>query len=451
MPRLFGTSGIRGDILTKVTPELALKFGQSLATYLGNAGKVMVGHDNRTSSKLIEAAVTSGLVYGGCDAALIGLVPVPVLAFQTRERRMSAGIMITASHNPPTDNGLKCFDNEGMEYTTAEEEDLEHIIMTEKYRGVSWDRLGNMTEIYNAKEEYMRAILEKLSTLQKRIRVAVDCANGATFDVTPTLLRRMGCAVIAINDYPDGFFPGRPLEPSPENLQVLSEAVREMHADIGIAHDGDGDRIAIVDEEGRFVLNDRIIALFAMKALEEHKGGHIITSVDTSFCIDEVVEKFGGTAERTKLGKTHTGLRERKGVVMAAEPWKIIDPSWGSWGDGIYTAARIIKMLDESCKTTTQLFAEVPSYPQFRTFFACAEEQKVKVMELVKSEAVKDKNVTDVWTYDGVRINYDDGSWILLRPSGTEPKVRLYAEGRTEQRLWELMERGRELIKRALA
>ncbi|MFQ6080656.1 MAG: phosphoglucosamine mutase [Candidatus Bathyarchaeia archaeon] len=451
MPKLFGTAGIRGNILTKVTPELALRFGAALATHLKNAGDVAVGHDNRTSSKMLEAAVTSGLIYGGCNVALLGLVPLPVLAFQTRLRKTHAGIMITASHNPPTDNGLKCFDGQGMEYTPNAEEALESLITTRMYQGVSWEKLGNITEICDVKEQYIEAVLQRFSALATKIRVVVDCANGATCDVAPVLLRRMGCQVVAINDHPDGFFPGRPLEPSPENLQVLSRIVRETRADIGVAYDGDGDRLALVDERGRFVLNDRVIALSAMKLLEEAGGGSVITSIDTSFCIDEVAEKFGGIVHRTKLGKTYVGLKEKVDAVMAAEPWKIIDPRWGLWGDGIYSAARIIKMLDESDKTVTQLFADIPSYPQCRLSFACPDEKKARVMDLIDKEAVRDKNVASVWTFDGTRVNYADGSWLLLRASGTEPKVRLYAEGKTEQRLRELVKRGKSLLKQALA
>ena len=451
MSKLFGTAGIRGDILTKVTPELALKFGASLASHLGNAGDVMVGYDNRTSSKMIEAAVTAGLLYGGCNVALIGLVPLPVLAFQTRRSKMHAGVMITASHNPPTDNGLKCFTNEGMEYIPEEEETLEHMIMTGTYRGVPWDRLGRVTALNDAKEEYIEAVLSKIAPLRRRIKVVVDCANGTTSEATPVLLRRLGCEVIAINDHPDGFFPGRPLEPSPENLHVLSQIVRETHADVGIAHDGDGDRLAIIDEKGKFVVTDRVIALFAARALEELKGGCVITSVDTSFYIDWIVEKLGGTVERTRLGKIHVSLREKRQAVLAAEPWKIIDPRWGLWGDGIYSAACIVEMLDESGKNVTQLFADIPNYPQCRTSFACPDEKKAKARKLIETEIGKEKDVASVWTFDGIRVNYLDGSWLLLRPSGTEPKVRLYAEGRTKQRLRELVRRGTSIIKQALA
>jgi len=410
----------------------------------------MVGRDNRTSSEMIEAAVTSGLVSCGCDAVLAGLVPLPVLAFQTKKRETHAGIMITASHNPPTDNGLKCFTKEGMEYPPTEEETLERILTTEKYRYVPWDKVGNVASLPHAKEEYIEAILSRIGSVKREIRVVVDCGNGAASDVTPVLLRRMGCRVLAVNAHLDGFFPGRPLEPSPENLQALSAIIKETHADVGIAHDGDGDRLAVLDQNGEFVLNDRVIALFAMKILEERGGGRVITSVDTSFCIDQVVKKFGGVVERTKLGKTHVALK-KSGAVMAAEPWKIIDPAWGLWGDGIYSAARIIKMLDEDGGTIKDLFADIPGYPQRRLSLFCPDDQKERVKNLLTKELSADRDATDVWTFDGVRVNYADGSWLLLRVSGTEPKVRLYAEGKSEQRLQELVEKGVNLLRRVLA
>jgi len=177
----------------------------------------------------------------------------------------------------------------------------------------------------------------------------------------------------------------------------------------------------------------------------------VITSVDTSFYVDWIVEKLGGTVERTRLGKIHVSLREKRQAVLAAEPWKIIDPRWGLWGDGIYSAACIVEMLDESGKNVTQLFADIPNYPQCRTSFACPDEKKARVKELIEAEISKEKDVSSVWTFDGVRVNYSDGSWLLLRPSGTEPKVRLYAEGRTKQRLQELVRRGTSILKQALA
>lgn len=449
--RLFGTSGIRGDIRTKVTPDLVLKFGASLATYLGNKGEVVVGRDARTSSKMIEAGVVSGLIYGGCNVVLLGLVPTPLLAFQTRIRKMHAGIMITASHNPPTDNGLKCFDSEGMEYSPDAEGALEKAIMTRKWRGVSWDRLGKVTKCNDAKEQYIQAIVRRVAPIKREIKAVVDCANGATHDIAPVLMKELGCRVFSINAHPDGFFPRRGLEPSPECLQALSGIVKRTSADIGIAFDGDGDRLAIVDNEGRVVSNDRVIALFALTALERCKGGLITTSVDTSFCIEEVVKKNGGVVERTRLGKTFIGLKRRGRAVLAAEPWKIIDPSWGFWSDGIYSSARIVKMMDERDEAVTQLFAKIPSYPKYIKSFFCPDRKKTKVMELIEKEAPREVETATVWTYDGIRVNFIDGSWLLFRASGTEPKVRLYVEGKNVRRLEELVRRGETILKRALA
>jgi len=446
MSRLFGTRGIRGSILTRVTPELALRFGEALASHLGNGGEVTVGRDNRTSSEMLEAAVVSGLVSGGCDGVMLGLVPIPALAFQTREARARGGVMVTASHNPPADNGLKCLDGEGMDYLPQEEEALERLVAAGEGGGVPWDRVGGVTEFPRTKKSYVEAVLRRIPPLERRIRVVVDCANGAASDVTPTVLRRLGCEVVAVNDQPDGHFPGRPPEPTPENLQALGAAVRNTRADLGVAHDGDGDRLAVLDGEGRFLAHSRVIALFAAEALRRLGGGLVVTSVDTSLCIDQVVEGLGGTVERTRLGEVHAGLRGKGRVVMVAEPWKIIDPSWGPWVDGVYSAVRLAKMLDEGGGSVTRLFSGIPSYPEERTSFFCPEEEKARAMERVSRGLARDKAVAGVWTFDGLRVNYEDGSWILLRPSGTEPKIRLYAEARTRRRLRELVMRGRKLV-----
>jgi len=250
MPVLFGTSGIRGSVLTKVDAELAVKFGLALATYLGGSGDVVVGYDVRTSSPLLENAVVAGLLAGGCNAIRIGLVPTPVMAFTTRELRAKAGVMVTGSHNPPTDNGLKCYDGQGMEYTPVEEEVLEKLILNDSYKMVPWNFLGEARGVLDAVDRYMVVALRTLKPILKGLTVVVDCSNGAGALVIPHLLSKIGCKVITMNAQLDGTFPGRPSEPIPQNLEELASTVKELHADVGIAQDGNADRLAVIDERG---------------------------------------------------------------------------------------------------------------------------------------------------------------------------------------------------------
>lgn len=451
MLQLFGTSGIRGS-LRKVTPQLLMGFGLSLATFLENKGEVVVGSDARMSSEALKNALSSGLMSGGCTVADLGLVPLPCLAYTTRKRESKAGVIITGSHNPPQDNGLKCYDGRGIEYTPREEEVLEDLISNEKYKPVGWEKVGNRSQVSNANEEYVEAILRQVAKVERRIEVLVDCANGTASNVTPIILSKMGCKVVTINASIDGTFPGRLPEPSPENLRNTCRLVREIGADIGIAHDGDADRLAVIDDRGRYVTNDSVLALFAKLLLERHGGGHVVTSIDTSFRIDQVVEKAGGTLERTRLGKTHVILKEKLNadIVLCCEPWKIIDTHWGYWGDAIYATAQIIKLLDESEGSTSELFKEIPDYPQKRIYLPCPDSLKQPTIAVIQQKHSEEKGVASIWTYDGIRVNYEDNSWVLIRPSGTEPKVRIYCEGVTTKRLNQLSKQSISLVKTAI-
>lgn len=446
---MFGTSGIRGDVVDKVNAELALKVGTSLATFLGGRGNVVVGYDIRTSSQMLENAAVSGLLAGGCDAVRIGAVPTPVLAFTTREISARAGIMITGSHNPPADNGLKCYDEQGMEYLPGEEEALEGLILDDAYKLVTWDKLGEVREVFDAVDRYIEAAMRVLKPVSRRLTVILDCSNGVGSYVTPHLLSKMGCRVVTMNAQLDGFFPGRPSEPTPENLGALARSVREAGADIGIAHDGDADRFSVVDEKGRYIGDDRVLALFAKKLVEDNRGGLVIASIDTSNCVEEVVVKAGGRLERAPLGKIHVALRDRQ-AVMACEPWKIINPAWGLWGDGCYSACLLAEMLAEQGGTVRELFSKIPDYPKMQASIDCPDELKKPVILRISETLSKERNVLDVWTFDGIRINYRDGSWLLIRASGTEPVVRVYAEGKTVKQAKELVNKGVKIVRGAI-
>jgi phosphoglucosamine mutase len=429
-----------------------MKLGLSLATFLGNEGEIVVASDARTSSEALKNALSSGLMSGGCAVADLDLVPLPVFAYTTRERRSKAGVIVTGSHNPPQDNGLKCCDERGMEYTPREEEALEGLVFNEKYKLTDWKKVGDRSYVANADEEYVEAVLHQVPKVERKIKVLVDCANGTASNVTPMILSKLGCKVFTINSSIDGAFPGRLPEPSPENLRNTCRLVREIRANIGIAHDGDADRLAVIDDRGRYITNDSVLALFAKLLLERHGGGHIVTSVDTSFRIDQVVEKVGGTLERTRLGKTHVILKEKLNakIILCCEPWKIIDTHWGYWEDAIYAASRLIKLLDESKGSTAELFKEIPNYPQQRVYHQCPDSLKQPTIALIQQKLSEEKGVASIWTYDGIRVNYEDNSWVLIRPSGTEPKIRIYCEGVTTKRLNQLAKQSISLVKAAI-
>jgi phosphomannomutase len=419
---------------------------------LANEGQVIIGSDYRTTSAELKAALLGGLLGGGVNVLDAGILPTPVLAFGIRAVGANAGIMVTASHNPPEDNGMKCYSHEGREYVPEEEQILEQIIAQRQFADVAWDRVGTQVAAPDLVDIYAQRILDRVGSLQRKLRVVVDCANGTTYNLTPLILSKLGCEVISLNAHPDGRFPGRPAEPSPEHLVTTCRFVRSLKADLGIAHDGDGDRLAVIDEKGRYVNNDTVLAFFARLLLAEKGPGRIITSVDTSSRIYIVARSSGGTVERTKLGKTHALLDEenRTSVRLCCEPWKIIDPAWGFWGDAVYAACRLVQALDQTKGAVSSLFRGIPENPQKRFFFRCPDELKGIAMTKIAQALTTQRDVSEVWTFDGVRVNFSDESWILVRKSGTEGKIRIYCEGRSPKRLKQLVSKSSSLVRGAI-
>ncbi|HIP88472.1 MAG TPA: phosphoglucosamine mutase [Thermococcus paralvinellae] len=445
--KLFGTAGIRGPIDSKVTPELALNVGKALGTYI-NSGKVTVARDARTSSIMLESALISGLLSTGSDVVGLGPIPTPMLAWATN-RLSDAGVMITASHNPPTDNGIKAFNENGVEFYLEQEEKLERIILSQSYKRAKWNEIGKV-ERFNLKNEYINAVLDFVKH-ETDLKVLYDGANGVGSVIAPYLLREMGAKVISINAHLDGHFPGRKPEPKYENIAYLGNLVRELGVDLAIAQDGDADRIAIFDERGNYISEDTLIALFAKLYVEENRGGIVVTSINTSFRIDRVVQDAGGKVYRVPLGQLHDGIKKYH-AIFAAEPWKFIHPKFGMWIDSFVTMGLLIKLIDEEGRPLSEIVKEIPQYPLIKKNVRCPDELKPKVMEIAKNELKKKlkDEIEETLTISGIRLNLKDGSWVLVRPSGTEPKIRVVVEGQTEKRMRELFDMAYGVVSNAV-
>ncbi|WP_297549827.1 phosphoglucosamine mutase [Thermococcus sp.] len=433
--KLFGTAGIRGRLWEKVTPELAMKVGMAIGTYRG--GKAVVARDGRTSSVMLKNALISGLLASGMEVLDADLIPTPALAWATREHG-DAGVMITASHNPPTDNGIKVFNGDGTEFYVEQEQELEEIIFSGKFRKAEWNEIKTVKPL-DVIEDYIQAVLDFVNH-ETNLKVLYDGANGSGSVLAPYLLREMGAKVISINAHVDGHFPGRKPEPRYENIAYLGKLVRELGVDLAIAQDGDADRIAIFDEKGNYVDEDTVIALFAKHYVEENGGGVVVTSINTGSRIDEVVEKAGGKVVRVPLGQPHDGIKRYK-AIFAGEPWKLVHPKFGNWIDSFVTMALLIKMIDEN-GPLSKLVSEIPVYYLRKENVPCPDEFKAKVVEnaMKKLEESLGGKIREVLTISGFRFNLRDGSWVLVRPSGTEPKVRVVVEGPSKKRRDELFE-----------
>ena len=445
MPKLFGTFGVRGLVNKELTPKNAFDLGLALATYLKNKGRVAVGRDNRTSSEMFEHAIVAGLIAGGCNVLKLGLTPTPVLSFGIRHFSCDAGAIITASHNPPEYNGIKFWDREGAGFERKRERVIENIVNRSGKR-VGWQQIGQVSEA-DAINPYIQAVLKRVSKFKQKWKVVVDCGNAVGSMVTPYLLRKLGCRVISMNCQLDGTFPGRKLEPIAENLTELARTVVEYKADLGIAHDGDADRTIVVDEKGEILTGDRVFALVALHYLKGKKRHRIVTTVATSSVLDDVAKRFKGKIVRTRVGEPEIVGKYRKGGgdIGGEENGGVFFFDWLFCREGIMTAVKFMEALDRSGGSVSELNASLPQYSQVKKRVECPNKLKIKVLNTIVKRFSKYK----LDRTDGLRVIFPDG-WLLMRPSGTEPIFRCFAEAKTDKRAEELASLGMRELKAAI-
>ena len=425
--RMFGTNGVRGIANDSLSCELALRMGKSIGTVLGPT--VALAYDTRTSSRMIRDAVRAGLVSVGADVIDLGMIPTPALQHYVKMRPgITGGVMITASHNPPEYNGIKCISGDGTECSHEEEQRIEDV-----YAGdipcVGWDSIGTVRYVLDAAEEYVDSIVSKVDVESIRaagLTVCVDCANGASVETAPMLMSRLGVRAITINGNPQGEFPGHPSEPTEENLENLKRLVVDTGADLGIAHDGDADRCVFVTSDGRFVSGDLSLALLARNELSRKSGGKVMVTVATSKVVEDTVEANGGMTMYTAVGSPIVAreMISEGGIFGGEENGGLIFADHQYCRDGGMGAARML----ESIAKNGPLSEQVDSLPKYRTIkraVRCPDCLKTEVIETV-CEMHKDGRID---RRDGLRIDFDDG-WVLIRPSGTEPKFRIYSESR---------------------
>jgi len=443
--KLFGTSGIR---MKNLSPEIAYKVGFALSKKVDD---VVIGRDTRTTGKLIESALIAGLLNGGSEVTTIGMVPTPVLGFSARD--YGAGVMITASHNPPEYNGIKIFNNDGTAYKPNQEEEIENVIFSNGFKRTSWDCVGNVWEDKRALKKYMNFILKNVN-IEGKFNVVVDCCNASGSLVSPYLFTDVGCHVISVNSHVDGRFVGRMPEPNEKNLKNTMEMIRGLNNKdgyyIGIAHDGDADRMIAIDEKGRMTDFDKLLAAFSRYIVEKTNKKIIITTIDASMIIDEYLKDLNVKVIRTKVGDVAVSEAMQKyNALFGGEPS-------GTWihgdvhltPDGILSGLRILEMMEFYGKRLYEIMDEIPSYINLREKIPCEDEKKKKVMEYVVEKGESLFKTTPE-TVDGARFNLENG-WVLIRPSGTEPYIRVRVEAKNSRDAKELLEKGIKLINEGL-
>ena len=447
MKRLFGTFGVRRLANTELTPEFASKIAASYGTLV--KGKVAVGGDTRTSTEMIKHAVISGLLSSGCDVIDLGILPTPALQFAVRNY-YDGGIMITASHNPPKYNGIKLMDSYGIGTPDDMELKIEDMFFNDNPDRVSWNEIGETDTNEGILEEYIQNVIDRVDAdtiKEAKLKVIVDCGSGAACFTTPYLLRKLGCEVLTMNCQPDGFFPGRDPEPTEPNLKELIAVVKATGADLGIAHDGDADRTICIDENGDFVFGDKSFALVEKYMLKENDGGLIVTTVATSSAIYDIANEYNGEVIATKVGDLIVAreLKDKDGLFGGEENGGLIFPDFVYGRDAALSTAKIIEIIAKTGKSLSKLIEELPVYYSEKMKIECPDELKQGVMQKIAEETSE----FEVDTTDGVKIFKDEG-WVIIRPSGTEPIFRCFAEAKTKEEATKMAEWGISLISKYL-
>jgi phosphoglucosamine mutase len=430
--KLFGSSGIR-DVVDREFLQLMFEVGLAVGD---SYSSVVIGCDTRTSSDAVKYAFLSGLLSAGASASDAGLLPTPTLAYAANN--FEAGAMVTASHNPPQYNGIKLVNPDGSAFDSAQRNKVERTLSAKSFELVSWEKTAKCTAYPGAVEKHTERILADFPC-KLRVKVVVDCGGGAASVITPHLLTRLGCDVVTMNCQPSGHFP-REIEPLPENLGDLMQAVVNEKANLGVAHDGDADRLSVIDDKGRFVPGDKLIAIFSRQL----KANKVVTTIDASMLVDEL----GVEVARTRVGDAFVsdelrGKAKKNAEKFGAEPSGcFIFPRVSFCPDGIYAAAQIVQIASE--QHLSSLVDQIPSYPVFRSSVPGDRTAMKTIEKLLKSEAAGQLTTTD-----GLRLAFSDG-WLLIRPSGTEPKIRITAEAKNEARARELYDLGLEAIQESL-
>ncbi len=443
--KLFGSSGIRGVANTEITPILAQRLGSAIAT-IHEGGEFVVGRDARVTGPMLEAALSAGITACGGDVKLVGLLPTPVIAWLTRELEADAGVTISASHNPPQYNGLKVFNARGMSLTEKEQAPVESLMQGGEVDYAPWDGVGS-ADATEAAWMYLDALQEGVE-LGREWKIACDLFCGVTGTIAADAFEAVGLHATLINGNPDGHFPAGDPEPTTENLRRLGAYMKATGAEVGFGFDGDGDRMMAVDESGTPVSGDRLLAAYAGHAVGREGKGVVVTHVGASMCVEDMVEAAGGKVVRVRVGDAYiTEEMKRRKAVFGGEPigaWVL--PEVHMCPDGILSALKLLEALEERDMTLSQFASEVPEYP---TRSAKVEvPDKARVMKGVEQSYRRVFGEAAVNRVDGVRLQLPEG-WILIRASGTEPLIRLTAEGRDEKATISLLERGRELVREA--
>ncbi len=457
---IFKAYDIRGEIGKDFIPEDAYYIGLGIGTQLRasrvngasaistinqQAPRLLIGRDARVSSPEIATQLCKGLLETGCEITDLGIVPTPALYFALSHCQIANGLMITASHNPANHNGIKMvFDNKPL--TQEEIQQLYQIIRSGKFifNPVSKNSISKQTIL----SAYQNAIVNNVS-LQRPLRIGIDCCNGVASLIAKALFSQLGCKVFPLYCQLDGTFPNHPPDPTkPEHLSALQQLVKEQQLDIGLAFDGDADRMIAIDGNGKVLWPDRIMILLAQSILKQYPKAKVAFDVKCSYLLPQAIIKAGGEPSVCVSGHSHLKSHmERINAIMGGEfsGHIILRDRWSYFDDALYNAARLLEILSKSSLSATQIFAEIPdsySTPEYLLYFYNSAEARKAMAIIIEIADFPQARYTLI---DGLRIDYND-AWGLVRVSNTTPTLTFRFEAETAQRLETIKQQFRDLL-----
>ncbi len=441
---MIGISGVRGVVGDNLTPELLVNLGQAFGTW-ADSGTVVVGRDTRASGDMVKHAVFSGLLSAGCRIIDVGVCGTPSAAMMINKLGADGGIVISASHNTIEWNALKFFRSDGVYLTQEQGRQLLDIYYGGDSVKVGYDKLHVVQTDDGALENHLNRVLDivDVPALRKRkFKVAVDCCNGAGSNLALEFLKRTGCDVVAIDCEMNGLFPRNP-EPTRAHVTAILDVVKKQGADLGFAQDADADRVAFIDEKGEYIGEEYSLCLAARYRLSKVRGP-VVTNLSTTRMVEDVANEFDCPVYRTPVGEVNVAemMLEKKAVVGGEGNGGVIDPRVHYGRDGLTGAALILQYMLETGKTLSALAAEIPLYQMSK--------QKVELSKRSMTPVLKklaEEEALHVDTQDGVKLDFADG-WVHIRPSNTEPIVRVYAEAKTAEKANELATKYQQYIQK---
>ena len=449
---MISVSGVRGLVGTDLTPEFVARweatFGTWAKTGKGKTTRIVLGRDARTSGPMFAAAATAGLASVGCDVIDVGLVPTPTVQLAVEHHRAAGGIVLTASHNPIEWNALKFIGSDGIFLDGIAGTRVRELAAGETLPRANYNAIGGVEADSDAISRHLAAVLalrgvDVRAIRKRRFDVALDTVRGAGGAVMPALLERLGCRVTAINLETDGLFP-RPPEPLPENLKALGALVRRKKADVGIAVDPDVDRLAIVDEKGRPIGEDYTLA-FAIRAVRPSGRQTVVCNLSTSLVVEDAAKEFGATVVRTPVGEANVARKiiELKAVIGGEGNGGVMYPALHVGRDAPVAGALLLGLLARERATVSELVGRAPRYTIVKAKLERGTRNAESMGEVYAALRGHFRDAT-ADTQDGLRLAWPD-SWLHVRPSGTEPIIRLIAEAPTSAAAERLIEEGRHL------